>query len=204
MCIVKPLVFAFGLVAALLGSAVLGYALLGSEEEQHELRRWTPAIVWFAVFVCALVLWRALSTQETRYIQNSTRLVASDIKGQIERELAAHMQLLQRLADRSQIYGFTEEQWRQDAGALLRDVPEFQQAAAHLAVDDLLVDGMRGRSSLWWRVRVNLRHVPEEQRPAAEPPDPDYDPWASVKPEEIEAWRREQSRRRGSRPEESP
>jgi bifunctional non-homologous end joining protein LigD len=71
------------------------------------------------------------------------------------------------------------------------------EAAALLAVDDVLVDGMRGRSSLWWRVRVNLRHVPEEQRPAAEPPDPDYDPWANVKPEEIEAWRNAQRRRRG-------
>jgi bifunctional non-homologous end joining protein LigD len=55
------------------------------------------------------------------------------------------------------------------------------EAAAHLAVDDVLVDGMRGRSSLWWRVRVNLRHVPEELRPAAEPPDPDYDPWQDVR-----------------------
>jgi bifunctional non-homologous end joining protein LigD len=50
------------------------------------------------------------------------------------------------------------------------------EAAAHLAVDDVLVDGMRGRSSLWYRVRVNLRHVPEAARPAQEPPDPDYDP----------------------------
>jgi bifunctional non-homologous end joining protein LigD len=49
-------------------------------------------------------------------------------------------------------------------------------AAAHLAVDDVLVDGMRGRSSLWYRVRVNLRHVPEADRPADEPPEPDYDP----------------------------
>ena len=49
-------------------------------------------------------------------------------------------------------------------------------AAAVLAVDDVLVDGMRGRSSLWYRVRVNLRHVPEADRPAPEPPDPDYDP----------------------------
>ena len=70
------------------------------------------------------------------------------------------------------------------------------EAAKHLAEDDILVDGMRGRSTLWWRVRVNLRHVPEDQRPAQEPPDPDYDPWASVKPEDVEAWRREQSRRR--------
>jgi DNA ligase D-like protein (predicted polymerase) len=50
------------------------------------------------------------------------------------------------------------------------------EAARHLAEDDLLVDGMRGRSSLWYRVRINLRHVPDNQRPAAEAPDPDYDP----------------------------
>jgi bifunctional non-homologous end joining protein LigD len=55
------------------------------------------------------------------------------------------------------------------------------KAAKLLAEDDVLVDGMRGRSSLWYRVRVNLRHVPEDQRPAAEPPDPDYDPWAEYR-----------------------
>jgi bifunctional non-homologous end joining protein LigD len=49
-------------------------------------------------------------------------------------------------------------------------------AAGHLAVDDVLVDSMRGRSTVWWRVRVNLRHVPENERPEPEPPDPDYDP----------------------------
>jgi bifunctional non-homologous end joining protein LigD len=48
--------------------------------------------------------------------------------------------------------------------------------AKHLAVDDVLVDSMRGRSSTWTRVRVNLRHVPEEIRPAQETPDPDDDP----------------------------
>jgi bifunctional non-homologous end joining protein LigD len=51
------------------------------------------------------------------------------------------------------------------------------QAAALLAVDDVLVDAMRGRSTTWTRIRVNLRHVPEAERPAEEPPDPDYDPW---------------------------
>jgi bifunctional non-homologous end joining protein LigD len=54
-------------------------------------------------------------------------------------------------------------------------------AAKLLAEDDVLVDGMRGRSSLWYRVRVNLRHVPERQRPPAEPPDPDYDPWTEYR-----------------------
>ena len=50
------------------------------------------------------------------------------------------------------------------------------EAAKWLAVDDILVDRMRGRSSTWTRIRVNLRHVPEELRPAQETPDPDNDP----------------------------
>jgi len=50
------------------------------------------------------------------------------------------------------------------------------EVASHLAVDDVLVDSMRGRSSTWTRIRVNLRHVPEELRPAQETPDPDDDP----------------------------
>jgi DNA ligase D-like protein (predicted polymerase) len=50
------------------------------------------------------------------------------------------------------------------------------QIAGLLAVDDVLVDSMRGRSSTWTRIRVNLRHVPEELRPAQETPDPDDDP----------------------------
>src|SRR5436190_10124362 len=52
------------------------------------------------------------------------------------------------------------------------------EAAAHLEPADVLTDGMRGRSSLWYRVRVNLTHVPEADRPAQEALDPDYDPWA--------------------------
>jgi hypothetical protein len=50
------------------------------------------------------------------------------------------------------------------------------QAAEHLAMDDVLVDSMRGRSSTWTRIRVNLRNVPEEMRPPQETPDPDDDP----------------------------
>jgi DNA ligase D-like protein (predicted polymerase) len=58
-------------------------------------------------------------------------------------------------------------------------------AAALLAVDDVLIDSMRGRSSTWTRIRVNLRHVPESLRPAQETPDPDDDPtreWRSMRP----------------------
>jgi bifunctional non-homologous end joining protein LigD len=50
------------------------------------------------------------------------------------------------------------------------------KAAEFLAVDDVLVDSMRGRSSTWTRIRVNLRHVPEALRPPQETPDPDDEP----------------------------
>ena len=53
---------------------------------------------------------------------------------------------------------------------------KYEEAAKFLAVDDVLVDRMRGRSSIWTRIRVNLRHVPEELRPSQETPDPDDDP----------------------------
>ncbi|WP_425840325.1 non-homologous end-joining DNA ligase [Microbacterium sp. PA5] len=51
--------------------------------------------------------------------------------------------------------------------------------AAQLHPADVLVDGMRGSSSLWYRVRVNLQHIDEEERPPQEPLLSDYDPWAS-------------------------
>jgi hypothetical protein len=55
-------------------------------------------------------------------------------------------------------------------------------AAARLQEDDVLVDSMRGRSTTWTRVRVNLRHVPDGERPPEEPPAPDYDPWGRSEP----------------------
>ena len=47
------------------------------------------------------------------------------------------------------------------------------EAAGYLAPADVLVDAMRGRYRTWTRIRVNLRHVPEELRPGQEPLDPD-------------------------------
>jgi len=58
------------------------------------------------------------------------------------------------------------------------------EAAGHLAVDDVLVDRMRGRSSTWTRIRINLVHVPPRLRPKQETPDPDDDPtreWREVR-----------------------
>jgi hypothetical protein len=61
------------------------------------------------------------------------------------------------------------------------------EAASLLAVDDVLVDAMRGRSSTWTRIRVNLRNVPEDMRPTEENPDPDDDP--------TRAWRESRQER---------
>jgi bifunctional non-homologous end joining protein LigD len=50
------------------------------------------------------------------------------------------------------------------------------EAWARLEPADVLVDAMRGRSSVWTRIRLNLRHVPEADRPPQEPLEVDYDP----------------------------
>jgi bifunctional non-homologous end joining protein LigD len=67
-----------------------------------------------------------------------------------------------------------------DETAALEGLERWKQmhpaVAAKLAVDDVLVDSMRGRSSTWTRIRINLRNVPEAERPAQATPDPDDDP----------------------------
>ena len=67
---------------------------------------------------------------------------------------------------------------------------KYPKVAKLVAVDDVLVDSMRGRSSTWTRIRVNLRNVPEKIRPPQETPDPDDDPtreWRSKKGTPIDA-----------------
>jgi hypothetical protein len=64
------------------------------------------------------------------------------------------------------------------------------EVAELLAADDVLVDAMRGRSSTWTRIRINLRHVPEELRPLQETPDPDDDP--------TREWRKRRASRKGT------
>jgi DNA ligase D-like protein (predicted polymerase) len=64
------------------------------------------------------------------------------------------------------------------------------KAAKLLAIDDVLVDSMRGRSSTWTRIRLNLRNIPEAERPPQETPDPDDDP--------TREWREHRKRRSGS------
>ena len=55
-------------------------------------------------------------------------------------------------------------------------------AAACLEPADIMVDAMRGRSSAWYRIRLNLRHVPAAERPGQEALEVDYDPWAGLEP----------------------
>jgi hypothetical protein len=64
------------------------------------------------------------------------------------------------------------------------------EAAGHLAPADVLVDAMRGRFQTWTRIRVNLQHVPDAQRPPQEPLDPDEDPLAEDWQKAIESGRR--------------
>jgi bifunctional non-homologous end joining protein LigD len=61
----------------------------------------------------------------------------------------------------------------------------------HLAPADVLVDSMRGRNTTWTRIRLNLRNVPEDQRPPQEPLEVDYEPWTEA---ERERWRQESGR----------
>jgi bifunctional non-homologous end joining protein LigD len=55
-----------------------------------------------------------------------------------------------------------------------------------LQAADVLVDSMRGRSSTWSRIRLNLQHVPEDQRPPQEPLEVDYDPWQGLDPSQFQ------------------
>jgi DNA ligase D-like protein (predicted polymerase) len=59
------------------------------------------------------------------------------------------------------------DQWRE----------RYSSVAEKLQPADILIDGMRGPSSIWYRIRINLQHVPEDQRPPQEPLLADYNPW---------------------------
>ncbi|MEV7605644.1 non-homologous end-joining DNA ligase [Paenarthrobacter sp. NPDC089322] len=68
---------------------------------------------------------------------------------------------------------------KSEALSALKEWKESHAGIVHaLHPADVLVDGMRGSSSLWYRVRVNLQHVPEDDRPPQEELVADYDPWA--------------------------
>lgn len=57
------------------------------------------------------------------------------------------------------------ERWKQ----------KYPAVAAKLHAEDVIVDTNRGRATAWYRIRINLQHVPAAEHPPADPPDPDYD-----------------------------
>jgi hypothetical protein len=59
----------------------------------------------------------------------------------------------------------------------------------HLEPADILTDSMRGRSSTWTRIRINLQHVPEELRPTAPTLPPIPNPWSDATPEQVATYR---------------
>jgi len=117
-----------GAIYTVLAGTLLAYAMLASGVETAALRRSAPLIVWLAVFACTLVLWRALALQETRFIQRSTALVAADARGQLERDLYARIDGVERLAERSLAYT-DPEAWKRDAAGLLKGVASVDTVA---------------------------------------------------------------------------
>ena len=57
----------------------------------------------------------------------------------------------------------------------------YPAVAERLEPADVLVDGMRGPSSIWYRIRINLQHVPADQRPPQEELIADYSPWENYR-----------------------
>lgn len=66
---------------------------------------------------------------------------------------------------------------------------KYPEAAERLEPVDVLVDGMRGPSSIWYRIRINLQHVPEHQRPPQEELIADYSPWEKYTGPQAAHWK---------------
>jgi DNA ligase D-like protein (predicted polymerase) len=77
--------------------------------------------------------------------------------------------------------------------ALERWKAEHPAVVEHLQPADTLTDSMRGRSSTWWRIRINLQHVPEALRPEQPTLPPIPNPWANANPDD---WHRRPTRAR--------
>jgi DNA ligase D-like protein (predicted polymerase) len=73
------------------------------------------------------------------------------------------------------------------------------EVVEHIQAADILTDQMRGRSSAWWRVRINLQHVPEALRPAAPELPAIPNPWADATPQQIAEYREMHRKRRTAR-----
>jgi len=97
---------------------------------------------------------------------------------QKQRGEPARVQPSKRRTSKHPLIEIGRAQRKEDALAGLERWKErHPEVVGHLEPADVLVDAMRGRSSTWTRVRVNLQHVPTELRPVQEPLDPDEKSW---------------------------
>jgi bifunctional non-homologous end joining protein LigD len=69
-----------------------------------------------------------------------------------------------------------------------------EEVWSYLEPSDVLVDAMRGRSTTWTRIRLNLRNVPKDRRPPQEVLESDYDPWEGIDIPDRPAGRTRRSR----------
>jgi PAS domain S-box-containing protein len=146
------------LLAIVLSGAIIADALLGTREERRAVGRATPVIVWFAAFVCVLVLWRALDLHETDVIQNRTRLVAASIRGDMERDLDARIAALARLG--GQAGTMTPESWQQDARLAIRDLDRFEPVGW---IDDHYILRLVAPPEMADLVGIDVRADPAQQ-----------------------------------------
>jgi bifunctional non-homologous end joining protein LigD len=97
-----------------------------------------------------------------------------------QRDEPARVQPSKRRTSKHPLIEIGRAQRKEDALAgLERWKARHPDVALHLEPADVLVDSMRGRSSTWTRIRVNLQHVPAKLRPTQEPLDPDENTSAS-------------------------
>lgn len=102
---------------------------------------------------------------------------------------------------RAKLPVITIAQAKQKADALAgleRWKARYPAAVALLAPEDVIVDTNRGRATAWYRVRINLKSVPEAERPPQETPDPDYDPKSEYGEVDVAAWQAAKAAARGT------
>ena len=99
---------------------------------------------------------------------------------QKQRGEPARVQPSKRRTSKHPLIEIGRAQRKEDALAGLERWKErHPEVVPHLDPADVLVDSMRGRSSTWTRIRVNLQHVPVDLRPVQEALDPDEKTFAS-------------------------
>lgn len=109
-----------------LGTGVLCFVFLGSNEESHQARRWAPAAVWLAVFTGSLGLWQGLRIEGARQVRAGTDAVLIAVGKELGSEIDRRVRALERFATRWDASEVRHMKWQEEAEQLLRDIPEFR------------------------------------------------------------------------------